>query len=323
MNKRNLILAALATSAGLALSTNALAQTFPDRPIRFVVPFAVGGANDIVGRIVANRLSQNIKQSVVVENRPGAGGSIGVTSVVRSPADGYALVLGESGSISIAPSLMKKPTYDSVTDLIPVASLIELPLVIAVHPATRIRNLKDLVAYGTGKSTPYGSAGIGTVQHLTMERLKRVMKLDMTHVAYRGGAPAMADLMAGQIPVLPVSASTAKEPAAGNLILPIAALGKNRSSVFPQLPTAAEQGYPALDVTVWQGVFAPAGTPPAVVEFLATEIRKVLAAPDIRKSITDQGVDIADMPREDFARIVREDSKRWAQVIREGNLTVD
>ena len=322
MKQPTLMLAAAALAL-CALAPSTTAQTYPDKPIRLVVPFAVGGANDLVARVLAARLQINMKQPVVVENRPGAGGTIGVASVVKAAPDGYTLVLGESGAIGIGPSMSKKPPYDSVRDLIPVASLIELPLVIVANPATNIRNLKDLVAYGSGKNTSYGSAGTGTVQHLTMELLKRTMKLEMTHIPYRGGAPAMTDLIGGQFPVMPITAATALQAVAANQIVPIAALGKNRSSIFPALPTAAEQGYPSLNVTIWAGLFAPTGTPPAIVEFLAGEIRKVLAVAEARKSITELGVEIVEMPRDEFARVVQADVRRWAQVIREGNLATD
>jgi tripartite-type tricarboxylate transporter receptor subunit TctC len=156
-----------------------------------------------------------------------------------------------------------------------------------------------------------------------MELLKRTMKLEMTHIPYRGGAPAMTDLIGGQFPFMPVSASTALQPVNANQIVTVAALGKNRSSIFPALPTAAEQGYPSLNVTVWAGIFAPAGTPPAIVEYLAGEVRKVLAVAETRKAITELGVDVVEMPRAEFARVVQEDVRRWAQVIREGNLATD
>jgi len=322
MKTRSLVVA-IATLALGTIAPCTSAQTYPDKSIRLVVPFAVGGANDLVARVLSARLQANMKQAVVVENRPGAGGSVGVASVVKAAPDGYTLVLGESGAIGIGPSMSKKPPYDSVRDLVPVASIMELPLVIVANPGANIRNLKDLVAYGTGKNTSYGSAGTGTVQHLTMELLKRTMKLEMTHIPYRGGAPAMTDLIGGQFPFMPVSASTALQPVNANQIVPVAALGKNRSSIFPSLPTAAEQGYPSLNVTVWAGIFAPAGTPPAIVEFLAGEVRKVLAVAETRKAITELGVDVVEMPREQFARVVQEDVRRWAQVIPEGNLATD
>ena len=145
----------------------------------------------------------------------------------------------------------------------------------------------------------------------------------MTHIPYRGGAPAVIDLIGGRFPLMPVSASTALQPVNASQIVTVAALGKNRSSIFPSLPTAAEQGYPSLNVTVWAGIFAPTGTPPAVVEFLAGEVRKVLAVAETRKAITELGVDVVEMPRADFARVVQEDVRRWAQVIREGNLATD
>ena len=322
MTKRSFVVAIATFTLG-TLAPGAFAQTYPDKTIRLVVPFAVGGANDLVARVLTARLQANLKQPVVVDSRPGAGGSIGVGSVAKAAPDGYTLVLGESGSVSIGPSMSKKPPYDSVRDLVPVASIMELPLVIVANPGANIRNLKDLVAHGTGKNTSYGSAGTGTVQHLTMELLKRTMKLEMTHIPYRGGAPAMTDLIGGQFPFMPVSASTALQPVNSNQIVPVAALGKNRSSIFPSLPTAAEQGYPSLNVTVWAGIFAPAGTPTAIVDFLAAEVRKVLAVPENRKAITELGVDVVEMPREQFARVVQDDVRRWAQVIREGNLATD
>jgi len=304
-------------------SLSAFAQPYPDKPIRLIVPFAVGGANDQVARLLATRLQVNMKQPVVVDNRPGAGGSIGVGTAAKAPPDGYTLVLGETGSVAINPSLVKKPSYDPVRDLVPVALLVELPLVVVTHPGSNIRTLKDLVAFGAGKNISYGSAGAGTVQHLSMELLKKTMNLEMTHIPYKGGAPAMTDLIGGQIPVLCVSASTAQQPAAAGLVVPIAGLGKTRSATFPSLPTAAEQGYPSLNVMPWQGIFAPAGTPPAIVEQLASEINKAMTAPEIRRSVTDLGVDIVDLPREAFARLVRADVDRWAQVIRDGKLSID
>ena len=301
---------------------HAQAEAYPDKPVKIVVPYAAGGANDAIARIVARKLQEDLKQTFLVENRPGAGGVVGLSSVARAAADGYTLVIGEPGAVAINPSLLKSTSYDA-SSFVPVASLVELPLVIVVSPSTKMRNLKDLEAFGAGKNTLYGSAGTGTVQHLTMELLKRAMKLDMTHVPYKGGAPALNGLLGGSVPVLPLSASTAQGPVGSGMAVPIAALGKTRSATFPSLPTAIEQGFPSIDVNVWQGLFAPSGTPEAVVDLLNKQIRKAITTPDVRASLTALGVDVVDIPREAFAAEVQGDVKRWAQVIKEGHLKAE
>ena len=309
----------LAGLAALFVASVAGAQAYPSKPVRIVVPFTTGGANDALARIVAARLQASLNQPFVVENRAGAGGTIGLASVAKSPADGYTLVIAEPGAYSINPSFMKNVGYDPVRDFVPVAALTELQLVIVANPATQIRSLKDLAGYGGGKNVAFGSAGVGTVQHLSMELLKRTMKLEMTHVAYKGGSPAMTDLIGGHLPILPVTVSTALQPANAGQVVPIAALGRARTSTFPAVPTATEQGYP-LNVAVWQGIFAPAGTPSAVVELLNNEIRRAITTPEVRKAITDLGMEVTDMPREAFDRLVREDVKRWADVLAEANV---
>lgn len=312
----------LACLAALCVAGVVGAQAYPSKPVRIVVPFAPGGANDALARIVATRLQASLKQPFVVENRPGAGGTIGLASVAKSPADGYTLVIGEPGAYSINPSFLKNVGYDPVRDFVPVAALTELQLVIVANPATHIRSLKDLAGYGGGKSVPFGSAGVGTVQHLSMELLKRSMKLEMTHVAYKGGSPAMTDLIGGHLPILPVTVSTALQSANAGQVVPIAALGRTRTATFPAVATATEQGYP-LNVAVWQGIFAPAGTPDAVVELLNSEIRRTITTPEVHKAITDLGMDVTDMPRDTFDRMVREDVKRWADVIAEANVKLE
>lgn len=297
------------------------AQAYPNKPIHLVVPYAVGGANDQVARVIAAELQTSMNQSVVVENKPGAGGVVGTTYATKAAPDGYTLVVGEPGAISINPRLTKTPAYDPVKDLIPVASLSEVQMLVVANPATKINSLKDLASYGKGKNISYGSAGTGTAQHLTMELLKHTMHLEMTHIPYRGGAPAMTDLIGGQIPILPITLPTAISQIKAGQIVPIAALTRTRSAALPNLPTAAEQGYPSLNVSIWQGIFVPAGTPQPIVDKLGAEIRKALADPETRKRLTNQGLEILDMPREQFVSLVNKDIARWKDVIQQSNLT--
>jgi len=299
------------------------AFAYPDKPVRVIVPYAVGGANDQVARLIASKLQDKTGQSFIVENRPGAGGAVGMSNVATAAPDGYTLIVGDVGAAAINPALLKKISYKTLRDFVPIASIIKLPLVLVAHPSTHIRSLDDLAVFSKGKSLSYASAGTGTAQHLAMEQLAKTMKLNVVHIPYRGGAPAMTDLVGGQVPLLPVSVSTAMPYVKTGQILPVAALSAVRSQGLPKVKTVSEQGYPSMDFTPWQGLFAPIGTPQPVVELLNTELREVLTEPEIRKKLSDLGVESFDVSRAEFAQFVKEEVQKWAHVVQEANISLD
>lgn len=326
MKQFNLLkrLAALAVCvvSGVIAST---AYAYPDKAVRIVVPYAVGGANDQVARLIASRLQEKTGQSFVVENRAGAGGVVGMTSVASAAPDGYTLIVTETGAASINPALSQKITYDTLRDFEPVAAIIRLPLVIVAHPSTGIKTLGDLVSYSKrqGDGLSYASAGTGTAQHLAMEQLAKRMKLDVVHIPYRGGSPAMTDLIGGQVPLLPVSVSTAIPHVKAGQIVPVAGLSAERSTGLPDVPTVGEQGYPAVDFTPWQGIFTPSGTPQEIVEYLNTQIREVLAESATQAKLSELGVELLDLPLADFKQFVQEDIQKWAGIVRQSGISLD
>lgn len=311
---RRLLGAAIVACTTL-LTTFIASAAYPDRPVRVVVPFAVGGANDQVARLVASELQNSLKQTFVVENKPGAGGVVGMSYAVQQPGDGYTIVIGEPGAVSINPQILKDPPYSPTDDIVPLALVGEVPLIVVANPKAGIRNLEDLVNFGRKNDVSYGSAGQGTVQHLTMALLEQHLGLDMTHVPYRGGAPAMTDLIGGQIPLLPITVPTAMPHIQSGQVVPIAALSKERSEYLPDLPTAMEQGYPSVNVTIWLGFFAPKGTPDDIVETLNAEIRRIITEPATREKLRNLGIIVVDSSREEFTKLINEDITRWGEII--------
>ena len=311
----------LALAAGTAVQGHAMAQAYPSKPIRVMVGFAAGAATDQLARIIGARLSQNLGQPVIIENRAGAGGTIAADATAKAAPDGYTLMLGEPGGMAVAPSVMKGLAYDPVKDFAPIGQVISITFLIVAHPGSGLKNLADLRKQASGKPLPYGSAGTGTMQHLAVELLKKSSGLSLEHVAYKGGAPALNDLLGGQIPLLVITAGTIVPHVKAGKVVPLLVLNANRSRFFPDVPTARESGYRDYAVDGWQGFFAPAGTPRDIIARLNAEIRKVVETPEVTQTMLNAGHEPATGTAEEFGRKVREDGARWGKVVRDIGLS--
>jgi tripartite-type tricarboxylate transporter receptor subunit TctC len=316
-----LALAAIVVFTPLAVR----AQTYPYRPIRLIVGFPPGGINDLVARIVGQSVSDSLGQPIVIENRPGAGGTIGANMVAKANPDGYTLLLGSVSNLAMAPSEYKNLPYDPIKDFAAVALVAASPNIMIVPNDSPIHSVADLIAQAKKSpgSISYASAGNGTSNHLTVELLKTMAGIDLVHVPYRGDAPGMTDVLAGRIqmmfPTLPVALPQIK---AGQLRA-IAVSSPKRSVLMPEIPTVAESGYlPGFAVSVWVGILAPAGTSPEIVGRLNAEIRKALASSTVREQLATQGTEPA-APGEpkDFAAYLVAETKKWSEVAKSSGIT--
>ena len=314
---------ALALMAGVATGP-ARADGYPSHPIRLIVPFAAGGAADAVARIVGKRIGDALGQTVVVEDRGGGGGIIGAELVKNSDPDGYTLLLGQSGPISINPGIYSKLSYDPEKDFAPISMTTAYPYVLVVNPSLGVKTVAELVTLARSKpgQLNYGTAGVGVSNHLATELFDGRAGIRMTHIPYRGTSLAVADLIAGQVQVVfadPVSALAHVK--AGTLIA-LAVTSKERSPVAPDVPTIAESGYPGFDAIAWHGILAPSGTPPAIVNRLNAEIVKALKDPETVKLIEAQAIQVVGNSPQAFADFIKRDIVLWKAVAREANVEV-
>jgi len=322
---RRLLAGALAACGLAALAGAASAQpAWPDRPIRLVVPYPAGGNADTSARLVATQLSTRLGQQVLVDNRPGGAGSIGAAAVAKAPADGYTLLL-DATAFTVNPALIPKLPYDAAKDFVPVTLINRTPLLLVVPTGSAFRSVADLVRAAQaapGKLT-FASAGNGGAQHLAGELFKQGAKVDMTHVPYRGGAPALTDLVGGQVDLM-FSATAASAPfVKGGKLRALAITSPERTEGWPDTPTVAESGVAGFQVYEWNGLFAPAGTPAAVLERLEAETRAVVASPDIRKRFAELGVQPVGSTSREFADFIQAESRRWAALIRSAGIKAD
>ena len=308
-------------TALLAIVGNASGQTWPSRQVQLVVPYAPGGVVDFIGRTVGQRLSTQLGQPVVVDNRPGAGGIIGVDYAARSTPDGYTIVVMDP-AIVINPSMQEKVPYDLKKDLQAVAVIGSSPLVLVVNPSVPATNVSQLVDYARANpgKLNFVSAGIGTTPHMAGELLKLRSGVNMVHVPYKGSGPAMADLVAGQVQIGFSSITAALPFIKDNRLRPLATTGSKRSPALPEVPTMVEAGYPNFEVDLWLGIFAPASVPAPLVTRLNGEIGKALEDPALRSAFGTVGVEPRIVGVDDSARFVRTESDKWATVVRDANL---
>ena len=307
-----------------AAAGGARADEYPSHPIRLIVPYAAGGAADSVARIVAKHVGEAVGQPIVVENRGGAGAIIGTDLVNKSDPDGYTLLLGQSGPISINPAVYKKLPYDPLKDFAPVTLTTSFPYIMVVNPKLGVKTVQEFVALAKSKpgELNYGTTGIGGANHLVAELFDSKAGIKMTHIPYRGTALAVADLLAGQVQVVfadPVSALTHVN--AGTLVA-LAVTSKDRSPVAPDVPTISESGYPGIDAVGWHGILAPARTPAAIVERLNTEIVKALKAPETTKLLEGQAMTVVGNSPDAFASFIRQDIAVWKEVADQANVEV-
>ena len=300
-------------------------QAYPAKTVRLIVPFPAGGGSDIVGRIVAGRLTEQMKQQVIVDNRPGAGGSIGTEAAARAAPDGYTLVLASTSEIAVNPALYSKLTYDTVRDLAPVALVASTPVVLAVHPSLPVRSVRALVELAKARpgDINMASAGNGTFTHLSGELFKSVTGINMTHVPYKGAPTALADLAAGQVQIMFSSLPAAIGLINGGRIRAIAVSTEKRAENLPEVPTVAESGVPAYRVTYWYGTFVPAAIPKDILGRLFTEVSQALRAPEVASSLNKQGATPGVLSQPQFADFVKSEHTRWGKVARATGVKLD
>jgi tripartite-type tricarboxylate transporter receptor subunit TctC len=304
--------------------SSALAQSYPTRPIRLVVPYPPGGPTDFVGRTVGQKLSQLVGQQVVVDNRPGAGTIIGSEVVARAAPDGYTLLFGTGGGTFLAPLMLPKVPYDPLRDFAPVAMLVMSPQVLVAHPSVAAQSVSELVALAKAKpgNLNFASVGTGTSPHLGGELLQSLTSTKIVHVPYKGTAPAMTDLISGQVHIMFSSMPTVLAHVKAGRLRLLATGGTKRSAVIPDTPTVAES-VPGFELVTWYGIFAPARTPEAIVKRLNVEIGKALADPESRDRLTAQGLEPTPMTPEEVRQYTVQDVKRWARLIKSAGIKAE
>jgi tripartite-type tricarboxylate transporter receptor subunit TctC len=315
---------ALAVVLALAAGGAALADDYPSHPIRLIVPFAAGGAADSVARIVGKRVGDALGQTVVVEDRGGGGGIIGTEIVRNSDADGYTLLLGQSGPISINPGIYPKLPYDSEKDFAPISMTTAYPYILVVNPSLGVKTVAELVALARSKpgQLNYGTAGVGASNHLLTELFDGKAGIKMTHIPYRGTSLAVADLISGQVQVVFADPVSALAQVRAGTLTALAVTSKDRSPVAPDLPTIAESGYPGFDAIAWHGILAPAATPPAIIDRLHAEIVRALKDPETIKLIEAQAIQIVGNTPQDFAGFIKQDIVLWKDVAQQAKVEV-
>jgi tripartite-type tricarboxylate transporter receptor subunit TctC len=318
--------AALGLALAAAFSSgSALAQAWPAKPIKLIVPFPAGGGTDIIGREVAQKVATATGWTIVIDNKPGSGGNLGVDAAAKSPADGYTLVLGQTSNLAINPTLYSKLPYDPLKDLAPVSLVASAPLVIVVAADSPYKTLADVVAAARAKpqALNYATSGNGTVAHLATELFQRTANVQLTHVPYKGAAQGATDLIGGQVQLYVSSVPTLIGHIKNGKMRAIAVTSAKRADDLPQVPTIAESGYKGFDAVTWFGVVGPAKLPADVVARLNTEINKALKTPELLKKLSDQGADVEGSTPEQFARLIRDDIARWGKVVKESGAKVD
>jgi tripartite-type tricarboxylate transporter receptor subunit TctC len=295
----------------------AFAQSWPSRPLRLVIPFAAGGGADIAGRVIGQELSDALKQPVIIENRTGAGGTIAPNNVAKSPPDGYSLVLGHLGGIAIAPHLYKDLPFDPVNDLSPVTLVVNGLSVLVVNPELPVKTAGELVAYA--KKNPnqlsFASAGSGTDTHLAGELFKSMTGTSMVHIPYKGGAPALVDLIAGRVQLSFASVATTISAIQADKLRAIAMTGKNRFEGLPGVPTIAESGVSGYEINNWYGIFVPANTPQDIIQRLNAETITILKKPEVRAKLIAAGLEPVWSTPKEFADYVRAETDKWRKIV--------
>jgi len=308
----------------LAASASALAQAYPSRPVRFIAPFPPGGAVDVITRITAVGLQEALGQPVVVENRSGAGGTVGADAAARAPADGYTLLSGGIATHGIAPALYSKLGYDAVRDFAPLSMIGTTPNVLIVNPSLQVRSVAEFIALAKAaqRKLDYGSPGIGTSPQLSMELFKLMSGIDLVHIPYKGNAPALADLLGGQLPVMFDNLPGAIGQIKAGRVLVLGVSSTARHPSLPDVPTIAESGLPGFEVVVWYAVFAAGTPPPDVLARLTVAANRAVNSPEVQKRLSDAGVDPAASSPGDLSARVRGEMAKWAKVVKDAGLPV-
>ncbi len=315
-------------AAGLLLLTPAsaaLAQAYPARPVRMIVPFPAGGATDIVGRVVAQKLAESWGHQVIVDNRGGAGGTIGSDAAAKSAPDGYTILVGTSSTHAVAPSLYSKLAYDPVRDFAPVTLLASATILLAVHPSVPVKNVRELIALGKKQpqALSFASSGNGGISHLVGEQFKSMAGMQMLHVPYKGDTPALIDLVSGQVSLMFGTAVSFLPYVKSGKLNALAVTNLKRSPIVPDVPTVAESGLPGFDALQWFGIFAPAGTSKEIIARLNADIVKILRLQDVRERLTGLGADVVGNSPEQFAAFQKADAAKWTGIVKASGAKID
>ena len=302
-------------------NVSAQSQPYPNKPIKIISPFATGGIADTFSRVVGQGLSESLGQPVVVENKTGGGGNIGADFVAKAPADGYTLVMGNIGSHAVNPYLIKNMPYDPLKDFEPVAYVLDAEGLLVVNPAIPVKNVNELIAYVKARpgQVSYGSGGMGTTSHLAGELFKSLAKVDMTHIPYKGNAPAITDLIGGQTQIMFATMPTVLPYVKADKLRALAVIGSSRASSLPDVPTVAET-LPGFDVSNWIGIFAPAGTPKPIISKLNAEIIKIMQQPAVQKRLETEGAKFKPMTPEAFGAFQKNEALKWAKTIKDSGI---
>ena len=322
------VVAACLALAGAALGPGreaAGAQAYPDRPLRLLVPFPPGGSQDIAARLLAAPVAQALGENVVVDNRAGSGGLIAAREAARAQPDGYTLLMASGAQMGIAPAMHEKVGYDPVKSFVHVIHLTDTPMALIAHPQLPVAGVKELVAYSLAHRGKLNTAstGTGTYTHLTIELLKQITGADLTHVPYKGAAPAINDLLGRQVQTMVTSTASAQPHTSTGRLKGIAVAAPKRSRAMPEVATFAEQGVAGLEVSVWLGIAVPAGVSRAVVDRLAKEFAAALTLPEVRERLDQLGAEVNGATGDPFARMVRADVERWRKVVRAANVKIE
>ena len=304
---------------------SAEAQAYPSRPLRFIVPFPPGGSTDIYARIIGPRLADALRQQVVIDNRPGAGGALGADLAAKAPPDGYTIWLGQTNNLAIGPAMRTKNSYDPVRDFSPITLLMQAPQVMVVNAGSPITSIKELIAAAKSKpgSLTFASAGIGSSGHVAGELLNQAAGVNITHVPYKGASPAMIDLRGGRVTFLATSLASAAQFVKDGKIKGIATTGLKRARLMPDVPTVAESGVPDFEVASWHGMLAPAKVPREIIARLNREIVAILDKPEVRDALLSEGGDITPGTPEEFAVFLKSEAQKWAKVIKQAGITAE
>jgi tripartite-type tricarboxylate transporter receptor subunit TctC len=313
---------AMILAVGVLGSHSAFAQAYPAKPIRLVVPFPPGGSTDIIARIVAQKLSERLGQQVVVENRGGAGGTIGAEAVAKAPPDGYTLVVGTTSTHAVAPSVYGKIGYDPVKDFAPISLVAVTPYLLVVNPSVDVKSLQEFVAYVKARpgKLNYASAGTGSTTHLAMEMLKSAAELYIVHIPYNGNGPAGTAVIGGQVEILFGSLPAVLPQAKAGRVRPLAVGTPKRSPSLPEVPTVAESGYPGFDASLWLAIMAPAGTPAPIVDRLQREIHAVIASPETAEALNKAGAEPITSTPAELATLVKDGVEKYGKVVKQAGV---
>lgn len=310
-----------ACTALLTASGTALAQNYPTKPVKVIVPSSAGGGTDIVTRIITPELSKRLGQQVIVENRPGAGTVIGIDAAAKSPADGYTLLMGLS-TLAINSALRKSVPYDPIGDFAPITVAIASPSILVVHPSVPVKSLKEFIAFARARpgQLNYASAGTGTYPHMTYELFLSMAKLKMEHIPYKGTAPAMVDMVAGQVASMAGTVLTALPHIRSGRLRPLGISSLKRSEVAPDIPTVSEAGLPGFEAVQWYGLLAPAKTPRSIIERLHREMVQILQSPQIKKRFAADAAETVGNTPDEFAKHIRNELEKWDRVARNAGI---